>query len=155
MLRAEICFKCILFWSFCYFRQIIKKERKKKERKRWRKKNKEKKMSKKRRYSDLERLTESKIVDWSSCIICHISIRMSHWNVPLILNVKVMMRLKQIKTLITISIISENSMQYLLTRWFFQKKNAHQICFLLWKQNSISCVETNLVTWITEDGTEN
>ena len=29
-------------------------------------------MSKKRRYSDLESLTESKNVDWSSCIICQV-----------------------------------------------------------------------------------
>ena len=29
-------------------------------------------MSKKRRYSDLESLTESKNIDWSSCIICQV-----------------------------------------------------------------------------------
>ena len=29
-------------------------------------------MSKKRRYSDIESLTESKNVDWSSCIICQV-----------------------------------------------------------------------------------
>ena len=29
-------------------------------------------MSKKRRYSDLESLTESKNVDWRSCIICQV-----------------------------------------------------------------------------------
>ena len=58
-----------------------------------------------------------------------------------------MIYLKQIKTLQIISVVSENSMQYLLTCWFFQRRNEHQICFLLWKQNSTSCGKTNLVTW--------
>ena len=40
--------------------------------KRWRKKIEEKKNVKKRRYFDLESLTESKSVDWSSCIICEV-----------------------------------------------------------------------------------
>ena len=35
-------------------------------------KNKERKKSKKRRYSDLQSLTETKNVDWSSCIICQV-----------------------------------------------------------------------------------
>ena len=141
MLRAGICFKCILFWSFFYFRQVIKKKRKK-----WRKKITERKCWKRVVIVNLKVWLNVRMLIGVHASYVK-SIQMRNWNVPLILSVKVMIPLKYIKTLQTISIVSENSMQYLLTRWFFQRRNAHQICFLLWKQNSTSCVETNLVTW--------